>query len=205
MLRAFHYFSKDGDDVVLLVKVLTSSSRFSLLDVVSDVVPNKLSSGSGISNNNIIFFSDYLTDESMSCLYSMADFYLCASICEGQNLPLLEAMGHGVVPVTTGGTAMEDYITADNAVVIADHVIQNDCEHLAGTIAGRPFAIRRSYAEDIYDALLRSAALDASVYREMSERACRVVREQFSENVIWSRIVDRLEAIRLPAISKAGH
>jgi glycosyltransferase involved in cell wall biosynthesis len=204
IIRAFHYFSEIQSDAVLLVKVLTSSTRYSLLDVVSDVVPHKLSGGTGILNKNIVFFNDYLTDENMRRLYTLADFYLCASVCEGQNLPLLEAMGCGVVPVTTAGTAMEDYITTKNSVIIQDRLIQNDSEHLAGTLAGRPFSIRRSYVADIFKALRRSASLAPSEYMAMSENARWVVQQQFSEGEILSRMLARFQTIKGEVERKRG-
>ncbi|MGO9991004.1 MAG: glycosyltransferase [Steroidobacteraceae bacterium] len=202
MLRAFYYFSRSHKNSLLIVKVLTSSSRFSLLDVLSDVIPKKLDSGTALKSDNIIFFNEFLSDREMSSLFSIADFYLCTAFCEGQNLPLLEAMAHGVVPVSTANTAMADYITNDNAVIIRDRAVPNDCIHMAATNARRPFSIRRSKVEDIHDALTRSSAISPTRYATMSARARQVVQENYSPEVIWSRIMSRLTAIHSLAMDK---
>ena len=194
MLRGFHYFSKGRENVLLLVKTLTSSKRYGLLDVVADAIPHVLG-GVALESDNILFFNEFLDDDEMTHLYHMSDFYLCTSLCEGQNLPLLEAMAHGVVPVSTANTAMADYIDADNAVVIEDHSVVNDIPHLAGTAAGKPFSIRRCTAADIRSALESSAGLSPGRYAEMSASARRRVQERYSIDVIWPRIEARLQAL----------
>ncbi len=195
LLRGFYHFSAGRSDVLLLVKVLTSSSRYDLWDIVADVVPAKLDAGSGMQSPNILFFSDYLDDDAMAHLYAMSDFYLCASLCEGQNLPLLEAMAHGVVPITTANTAMEDYINAANAVVIEDRLVPNDIPHLAATATGKPFNIRRCTARDVCVALDESAGLTQEAYARMSAQSRDAVRSRFSPDAVWPLIERRLQAL----------
>jgi glycosyltransferase involved in cell wall biosynthesis len=195
MLRAFDYFAKKLPSAVLLVKVLTSAKRFSLFEVLGDVVPHKLVSGSVFASKNIVFFNDFLSDAELSTLYGIADFYLCASIAEGQNLPLLEAMSHGVVPVTTANTAMQDYIRPDNALVIAGESVANRNPHLAGTIAGKPFNVALSGVMDIYRALLASMDLTSAQYGQLSSAARRVVREKFSIEAVWPAMRARFSDI----------
>ena len=192
MLKAFHYFSLNHPDAVLLVKALTSSSRFDILDVVSDVVTCKLGSGTSILSHNILFFNDYLSDEQMKSLYRMADFYLCTSIAEGQNLPLLEAMSHGVVPVTTGHTAMLDYIDKNNAIVIQDTLVTNEIPNLAGTIAQKPFSVNVSSVEQVHNALVTSATLSPHTYEMMAESARHVVVSRYSSDVVAAKVIERL-------------
>jgi glycosyltransferase involved in cell wall biosynthesis len=196
MLRAFDYFSKKVPSAVLLVKVLTSTTRFSLFEVLGDVVPHKLDSGSAFASKNIVFFNDFLSEAELHTLYGIADFYLCASLCEGQNLPLLEAMSHGVVPVTTANTAMQDYIGPDNALIIAGQSAPNSNPHLAGTIARKPFNIAMSRVEDIYEALLKSMDLTPARYGQLSSAARKVVQEKFSLDTVWSAMCARFSEIR---------
>lgn len=203
MLRAFDHFSRRRSDVVLLVKVLTASSRFHLLDVLSDVVPNKMGSGAAFQSDHIVFFNDFLSEAQLSSLYGIADHYLCTSLCEGQNLPLLETMAHGVVPVTTANTAMADYIDTENAVVISDPRELNGCVHLAGTIARRPFSVNRCRVEDVHDALERSARLSGDRYAAMSARAREITREKFAPDAVWASITARLAAFASLAGSRA--
>lgn len=199
LLRGFYYFSQERNDALLLIKVLTSSSRYDLRDIVADVVPNKLDAGSGMESANILFFSEFLDDEAMDHLYSMADFYLCTSLCEGQNLPLLEAMARGVVPVSTANTAMGDYLNASNAIVIEDRLVPNDIPHLAATATGKPFSIRRSTPRDVCVALNASAGLTKEMYAQMSARSRDAVRLRFSPDTVWPLIERRLQALATPS------
>jgi glycosyltransferase involved in cell wall biosynthesis len=195
LLRGFDYFSQGRSDALLLVKVLTSSSRYDLWDIVANVVPSKLDSGSGIESANILFFSDFLDDEGMAHLYSMADFYVCTSLCEGQNLPLLEAMARGVVPVSTVSTAMGDYVNTGNSVVIEDRLVANDIPHLAATATGKPFNIRRCAPRDVCVALNASAALATERYAQMSANSREAVRGRFSPDAVWPHIKRRLQTL----------
>ena len=112
-----------------------------------------------------------------------------------ENLPLLEAMAHGTVPVTTANTAMADYINTDNAVIIQDRQVPNDTQHLAGTIAGRPFAIHRCEMADVHAALTRSQARSAAARTTMASACRATVREGYSYEAVWPRIEERLAAL----------
>ena len=195
LLRGFYYFSTEHPEAVLIVKVLTSATRFHLLDVISDVIPHKLESGTVITSGNIVIFNSYLSEPQMDALYELADFYLCTSLAEGQNLPLLEAMAHGTVPVTTANTAMADYIDAENSVVIQDRCVPNDTQHLAGTIAGRPFDIHRCEMADVHAGLTRSQALSAAERAAMAAKSRATVRDHYSYEAVWPRIEERLAAL----------
>lgn len=204
LLRGFHYFQQAHEGVCLIVKVLTSTDRYTLEQVISDVVPNKLASGSVFNTENIVFVNRFLSDEEMSALYSVADHYLCTSVAEGQNLPLLEAMAHGTVPVSTGNTAMADYITPDNAFQIAERLVPNQSRHMAGTIAGKPFQIHTSSSRDVFAALVQSRAATPARRRRMAAACIATVQGQFSPAVIWPRIAQRLAAIAQTPARAAG-
>ncbi len=195
LLRGFHYFQQAHKGVCLVVKVLTAADRYSLDQIISDVIPNKLASGSVFHTENIVFLNRYLSDEEMTGLYCLADFYVCASVAEGQNLPLLEAMAHGTVPVSTSNTAMADYITADNAFQIAERVAPNTSEHMAGTIAGKPFNIHTNGSRDVFAALVASRAATPARRRKMSAACAATVQAQFTPDAVWPRIAQRLAAI----------
>ncbi len=192
LIRAFDLFSRDRDDVILILKVVTSSVRFDLLDVVANVIPNKLASGSAFSCDNIVIFNDFLSDVEMRYIFKLADYYICTSICEGQNLPLLEAMAHGVVPISTVHTAMADYLSAENSIVIDDCEVPNDIPFLAGCVAGRPFSIRRSRVQDILVALEKSSKLKPNGYETLASNARRTVTKIYSPEAVWTKILDRL-------------
>ena len=195
LLRGFHYFQQANPAACLIVKVLTSTERFSLDRVIAEVVPHKLASGSVFDTDNIVFVNRYLPDDEMAALYALADFYLSPSIAEGQNLPLLEAMALGTVPVSTANTAMADYITPDNAFVIESKRVPTPTEHLAGTIARKPFKVNLSGPRDVYSALLRSARATRAQRRAMAAAASAAVREKFSPEAVWPLIEARLAAV----------
>ena len=195
MIRGFDAFVQCGHDDLLIIKALTGADRFSLEQVVRDVMVNKLAPGSAFGSENILVFNDYLSEEEMTLLYDLADFYLCTSIAEGQNLPLLEAMVRGVVPVTTCTTAMLDYIDADNAVVIETERRLNTNEHLAGNVAGKPYDVDICTSRQVATALKASAALDEAIYARLSAAAQARVEARYTFARLQPLIAARLRAI----------
>ena len=195
MVRGFDAFQQHNRDAILIIKALTSPERFTLDLVVLDVMVNKLASGSSFANDNIIVFNQFLTDEEMSALYDLADFYLCTSIAEGQNLPLLEAMARGVVPVTTRTTAMLDYIDPSDAVIIGTNSVLNENPHLAGCVAGKPYNVDICDARQVTAALNEANALTEDAYNRLSSAARMMVHDRMSFNRLQPAIAERLRAI----------
>jgi glycosyltransferase involved in cell wall biosynthesis len=123
-----------------------------------------------------------LSDDEMSDLDQLASFYICTSYAESQNLPLLEAMSYGVVPVSVAHTAMADYVSDENSVIIQS------------TLRSAPNVIKRIYgmydidvytveAEDVLAALLRSTKLTAQDYEKKSRAAAATVAEAYNPYV----------------------
>ncbi|MBM9539078.1 glycosyltransferase family 4 protein, partial [Desulfobulbus alkaliphilus] len=96
-----------------------------------------------------------LTRAELNRLYDAATFYVCTSHAEGQNLPLLEAMARGVVPVTVDHTAMSDYISDNDAVVIPSRTRPLDIRLAARY---RMYGVETNYvdADDVSSALQRA-------------------------------------------------
>ena len=195
MVRGFDAFLQRGRDDVLIIKAITGSDRFSLDQVVRDVMLNKLDQGSAFENENIIIFNAYVSDEEMTLLYDLADFYLCTSIAEGQNLPLMEAMARGVVPVTTRNTAMLDYIDAEDAIVIETERRLNTNEHLAGNIAGKPYDVEICNPCQVVTALDSSASLEETTYARLSANARSRIEARYTSARLQPLITARLRAI----------
>ena len=131
-----------------------------------------------IINEKIWITKQVLTREEMTALYDVSDHYLCTSHAEGQNLPLLEAMGRGVVPVAVAGTAMEDYISEETAVVVPTEV--------------RPFGKRLTARYGLYglnthfttadwvaDALRAAVRLPSEIYAAKSSAGLDTVRRRY--------------------------
>jgi glycosyltransferase involved in cell wall biosynthesis len=192
MLRGFHYVRQQYSHALLIVKVLTARSRFSLAQAAGGVIRNKLAPGTVLRDDGIAIINAYLSDDAMTALYSLADFYLCTSLAEGQNLPLLEAMAHGAVAITPRNTAMEDYITEANAFIIASRMVANDNIHLAGTLARRPFAVAWCGARDVYASLAAAAAARPAVRSARARAGIETLERLYSEQSIWPLLQTRL-------------
>lgn len=195
MVRGFDMFTQGGSNDILIIKALTDSKRFDLHAVVQNVMLAKLESGSAFDCRNIVVINALLSDEEMMHLYDLADFYLCTSIAEGQNLPLLEAMARGVVPITTRNTAMIDYIDDANAVIIPTTTRRNTCEHLAGNIANKPYDVEICSCWQVYGALKASETCVGDSYKNKSKLAGEIVEKLYSPDTLQALIWDRLQHI----------
>lgn len=118
VVRCFAAFSDRHEDVLLLIKLVIDNKATRLDNVQQDTILPKMLDSTSLRSKKILFISANLSDDALCQLYQLADFYISISLGEGQNLPLLEAMGQGVVPISVDHTAMVDYITPNNAFVI---------------------------------------------------------------------------------------
>ncbi|CAL1693000.1 hypothetical protein MMB232_03183 [Brevundimonas subvibrioides] len=119
MLRGFVEFARDHPDAILLCKVTTVDRGSEINDILFREQLMEIDSLTPpLISEKVWLTRDVLTREEMVALYDVADHYVCTSHAEGQNLPLIEAMGRGVVAVSTDGTAMDAYIDDQTAVVI---------------------------------------------------------------------------------------
>ncbi len=66
----------------------------------------------------IVAIHGFLSSEELIALKQATDFYVNASGAEGQCLPLLEFMAEGVPAIAPDHTAMESYISRDNAFIV---------------------------------------------------------------------------------------
>jgi len=118
LLRGFKASNADSNKNALIIKLVIDNKKTTLINVQNDTISPKFLDKTGLSSRNIIFISENLMETELQNLYEACDFYICTSRGEGQNLPLLEAMGCGVIPISVGHTSMEDFITTDTAFKI---------------------------------------------------------------------------------------
>ncbi|WP_271084269.1 hypothetical protein [Brevundimonas sp. NIBR11] len=119
MLEGFLKFSRSHPGAILLCKMTTVDKHATVNEILlreqlieaDTLLPPMISERVWITRQ-------VLTRPEMNALFDVADHYVCTSHAEGQNLPLIEAMGRGVVPVSVAGTAMDEYISEDTAVVV---------------------------------------------------------------------------------------
>ncbi len=194
MLKSFGGFSKKNPDAILIIKCSIDNIRTTLEIVQRDTIRAKLRDTVSLACPNVILISAALNDEQLAELYALADFYLCTSRCEGQNLPLLEAMASGVIPVSTDNTAMADYIDQHNSFVIESRKVAVDNQN-ATAHRDKPL---HWYEADEYDtlrALNASAAADEAMLAEKSSAAVKTVADKFGYDAIFNLISERMGTI----------
>ena len=129
-------------------------------------------------SDRIWLTADAFSRDDLNTLYDVSAFYVSSSHGEGQNLPLIEAMGRGVVPVSVDHTAMRDYISAEDAIVIPS------------TVGPLSLRLRERYgmhdlntyyvsARDAYRALDTAAGMSDDAYARLSRAALSVVKDKF--------------------------
>jgi FkbM family methyltransferase len=195
MVFAFMTILEKHPKAVLVLK-LVLSERLSPLDTVLDAVLwHYFDRPITLVCDRIVITSGYLSDEEMTALYKISDFYLCASVAEGQNLPLIEAMSHGVIPVSTIHTAMDDYLNQDNCVAIRTRPFSAYQPDMAAAITSRPYSVQFASQADVARALLRACAIAPTDISRMREAARDTVAQKFSLEAVTEFIRDRITAI----------
>jgi glycosyltransferase involved in cell wall biosynthesis len=197
LIEGFVLATEGRDDAVLIVK-LVNSGQF---DHPSGYLFHQMRVLFGnphcIDEDRVILFSAYLSDEEMAAMYGAADFYVCTSIGEGQNLPLLEAMAHGCIPVSVQNTAMRDYIAEDASVVIAEASYKGLVSGLAADIAGTRVAVSFADRFQVCDAVTAALELSADARQQKSVAAREVVREKYDPARLL-RTIETQVASKLP-------
>ena len=180
MIDGFMEFSRTHPNAYLFLKItspnrhLESANSFLMKDQIfnaTDLVPPMVS-------DKIWLTHDVLTREEMNSLYDLASFYVCTSYAEGQNLPLIEAMGRGVVPVTVDHTAMADYIDETDAIVI-----DSERRPLDQRLSSRYglIGVETNYVTScaVSAALERATALSPEAYATRSAEGVKKIHDEF--------------------------
>ena len=179
MLEGFLKFTRTHPGAILLCKMTTVDKHATANEILMrEQLQDAASLQSPLISERIWVTRQILTRGEMNALFDVADHYVCTSHAEGQNLPLIEAMGRGVVPVSVAGTAMDEYISEETAVVVATE--------------RRPFGPRltarygmyglETYftsADQVQDALARAAELSDAHYAARSDGALTTVKRQY--------------------------
>jgi len=120
MLQGFLEFARTEPEAVLLLKTTSPDDTNGTINqrLLERQVFSADTQALPLVSERVWITNAALTDAELDALYSLATFYLCTPYCEGQNLPVLEAMARGVVPVSPCHTAMADYLDDDNAIII---------------------------------------------------------------------------------------
>lgn len=188
-------YAADSNDLLIL-KFVVGGSGANLDDDPFEHLSKRYRGPIVMHAPNVLAISEFLSEAKMSALYSMADFYLSASHCEGFNLPLLEAMAHGVTPVTTRNTAMCDYIDQHNAIHIFEHSYPGVISGMTSDISGVSAIISVADRFDIAQAIRRAQEMTPDARATMAERARTLAVERYNETVIMRIVEKRLAAIQ---------
>lgn len=195
LIEGFVLASGDSPEDVLIVKLVVPNGGPHLDTLLYDHLRPRFEGPSAIWEPRVLFVSEFLNDEEMRALYSLADFYVCASHCEGQNLPLMEAMAHGTVAISTCNTAMLDYMDEDVGVPIAERSFLGAVPGLASDATGQSAAISMASRFDIARAISAARSLDGEDYRRLADRGRDRMVERFGEAAVMRLVSQRLDAI----------
>jgi glycosyltransferase involved in cell wall biosynthesis len=199
VLEAFARYTHENPNAYLLLKVSCIDSdrldinRMMLMDQVSDageMTPPLVS-------DRVLMTTDALSRDEMNTLFDIASYYVCTSHGEGQNLPLIEAMGAGVVPVSVDHTAMAEYIDQTNAFVIPSQLAP-----FTPRLADRygMYGVNTYYVDgrSVYQTIARAMAQSDSDYAAMSDAAVTCVIQRFGPDVLLSAVRQYVASMAAP-------
>ena len=183
IVTAFCWAFRDDPDKTLILKMSHHNRSTFLGDLFllfSRLAPFRC---------RVLAIHGYLSAEELGNLVSVTDFFVNASVAEGQCLPLLEFMAEGVPAVSPDHTAMETYISTDNAFVVRSshqpHIWPNDPREAYRTLSNRIDwdSLRQAYVD--------SAAVladDPGRYRAMSAQAQEAVARHYASTEVAKRL-----------------
>ncbi len=184
VLRGFVAFAERHDDVLLLIKLVIDNRATRLDNVQQDTILPKMLESISLRSKRIIFMSANLSVEELCQLYRISDFYISISLGEGQNLPLLEAMGQGVVPVSVDHTAMADYINSKNAFVIPSSPKKVFNPELSEYTEDGWIEAHDVTTSDYINALEASYYASTAEFYDKSRNAIKTVHSLYSDNAV---------------------
>jgi glycosyltransferase involved in cell wall biosynthesis len=191
LIGGFLEFHSENPDLLLLLKLIVDNLSDRLDNVLTGILSLRISNYELIDSNAIWLATAYMPESVLDDLYKASSAYLCTSFAEGQNLPLQEAMAWGVVPITTRHTAMLDYISTENAVIIRTEKRPVDRPDTAmGSDADTSWQVCTS--ADVARALRSFAALDEPERRHLGSRARATIAGDFSIAAVTKLIHARL-------------
>jgi glycosyltransferase involved in cell wall biosynthesis len=191
LIGGFLEFHSENPNSVLLLKLVVDNTSDRLDNVLTGVLPLRISNYELIDSNAIWLATAYLSEPVLAYLYRLSSAYLCASLAEGQNLPLQEAMASGLLPISPRHTAMLDYISEGNALIIRSE--RRPIDRPATAMGADPDASWQvCTSADVARALRSFAALDEPDRLELGSRARATIADNFSVAAVARLIQARL-------------
>ena len=195
LVSGFLEYSAREKNALLLLKLIVDNQEDRVDTILQGILKLRISGFELIDTAKIWLTTEYLPEPVLGDLYHFASAYLCASLAEGQNLPLMEAMSHGVVPITTQHTAMLDFIDDQNGIVIETtrEAIDRD-DTAAGARSNLTW--HRCSAGDVARALEKFAALAPPQRAQLGRNARETIRQSFSSEAIRILLTERFSEMR---------
>jgi glycosyltransferase involved in cell wall biosynthesis len=191
LVGGFLEFHHEHPEALLLIKLVVDNKSDRLDNVLTGVLRSCISDHELIDSNAVWLATDYLAEPVLADLYRFSSAYLCSSLAEGQNPPLQEAMAWGVVPVSPRHTAMRDYISDANAVIV--HSRRHPIDRHDTAMGPDPDASWQvCTSDDVARALRQFAGLDEAARRELGARAHATIAQDFSVRSVARLIQSRL-------------
>jgi glycosyltransferase involved in cell wall biosynthesis len=177
------------------LKLIVDNQEDRLDTILQGILKLRISGFELVDTDKIWLTTEYLPEAVLADLYRFASAYLCTSLAEGQNLPLMEAMSHGVVPISTQHTAMLDFIDDQNAIVIET---AREAIDRGDTAVGRSpnLTWHRCSAGDVARALENFTALAPPQTAQLSRNARETIRQGFSSEAIRILLGERFDEMR---------
>lgn len=187
MLTAFQMALNKKPNMILIIK-LVIDNIFTTVGNIQEILRVRYRFEG--QSDRIFFIGDTLTYGQMADLMQTANFYLCTSSTEGLNLPMIEAMSQGLVPISSRATAMADYIHEENAIIIENEksLTEGMYHFLYDHLLTTHFPPRLS---SIVDALVFATELSDSDYMSLSNQAKKTIYKKYS----IQSFIDRLKEI----------
>ena len=193
IVTAFVWAFRDDPDKTLLLKMSHHNRSTFLGDLFllfAKLAPFRC---------RVVAIHGFLAAQQLQGLVAVTDFFVNASVAEGQCLPLLEFMAEGVPAVSPDHTAMETYIRADNAFVVRSshqpHIWPNDPRECYRTLSNRIDwdSLRQAYVDSA-----RVLAEQPERYAAMARAAKETVAKHYASAVVSRRLAKFLGATARP-------
>jgi glycosyltransferase involved in cell wall biosynthesis len=185
---------------LLIIKLIVPNIKDFRNTVVYDSLIGRYAGNVAVYDARIAIVADFLDQEQLHALYSLSDFYLCASHCEGYNRPLLESMVLGTVPISTANTAMQDYISDQVGFVIRERPFPGIVSGMVADAAGKPYDVAVADRFDIAQAIQHALMASSTGYADRAEAAQALVKSMYGEERIVDLLRERIGELQHIAI-----
>lgn len=183
MLTAFTAAMREHADATLVLKMIGTDAAYwwwEFHDLARTIPPFAC---------RVLVMQGFLPDAEYEGLIAASDFVVNSSLAEGQCLPLVEFMSGGKPAIAPRHTAMLDYITDDNALIVA-----SDPEFCAWPHDPRNHLITTRHRiawpslRDAFTQAYHIAKTDPERHARMGAAAARSVRGYCADDVLGPRL-----------------